>query len=94
MKEQKYIDYFVVTDENLRKQAKYLTITPQYKKTFKTRNEARKYMINKILISDELELDFTLTVERRLNPKYKITERIEELEKELKEKKELLAEYE
>ena len=94
MKEQKYIDYFVVTDENLRKQAKYLTITPRYKKTFRTRNEARKYMIDKILISDELELNFTLTIERRLNPKYEIAERIEELEKELKEKKELLAQYE
>ena len=94
MKEQKYIDYFVVTDENLRKQAKYLAITPQYKKTFKTRNEARKYMIDKILISDELEVNFSLTVERVLNPKYKLAERIEELEAELKEKKELLAQHE
>ena len=94
MKEQKYIDYFVVTDENLIKQAKYQTITLQYKKTFRTRNEARKYMIDKILISDELELNFTLTVERRLNPKYTLAKRIEELEKELKERKEQLAEYE
>lgn len=94
MKEQKYIDYFIVTDENLKTRAKYLTITPRYKKTFKTRSEARKYMIDKILISDELEVNFSLTVERVINPKYKLAERIEELETELKEKKELLTQYE
>ena len=92
MKEQKYIDYFVVTDENLKERAKYLTITPQDTKTFKTRNEAKKYMIDKILISDELEVNFSLTVERVLNPKYKLAEKIEELEKELAEKKKLMEE--
>ena len=94
MKEQEFIDYFVVTDENLKVRAKYLTITPQYTKTFKTRNEARKYMIDKILFSDELEVNFSLTVERVPNPRYKLAERIEELEAELKEKKELLAQHE
>jgi hypothetical protein len=94
MKEQKYIDYFVVTDENLRKQAKYLTIIPRYKKTFKSSYEARQYMIKSIAENSCIELNFTLTIERRLNPKYTLSKRIEELEKELKERKEQLAEYE
>lgn len=94
MKEQKYIDYFVVTDENLKKRWKGLTIPSRYEKKFKNSCDARKYMIKSITESPVIELNFTLTIERRLNPKYEIAKKIEELEKELKEKKELLAQNE
>jgi hypothetical protein len=93
MNEPEFIDYFVVTDENLKKRARLLTLMVTFRKEFKTSYEARKYMIESIMESPDIEQNFSLTIVRRPNPKYKLAERIEELEKELKEKKELLAQH-
>ena len=92
--EQEFIDYFVVKDKIIEQRARYLTIVPEYEKTFKSMYEARKYMIEKIKVSEESDLNFSLTTIRTQNPKYKLAKRIEELEKELKAKKEMLEQYE
>ena len=93
MNEPEFIDYFVVKDKILERRARYLTFVPEYEKTFDTFSEAKKYMINSILISEDTDLNFSLTTIRKPNPKHKLAERIEELEKELEEKKELLAQH-
>lgn len=90
--EQEFIDYFIVTDEWQKANAPQFTFLPQFSKKFNDVMNAKRYMAEQILTSPERELNFSIRVGRRPNPKYKLAERIEELEKELAEKKKLMEE--
>lgn len=90
--EQEFIDYFIVTDEWQKVNAPQFTFLPQFSKKFDDESEAKRYMAEQIINSPMRELNFSMRVGRKSNPKYKLAEKIEELEKELAEKKELMEE--